>query len=260
MDISQSVWNEADASNNTAAPDGAPEGMAPSGVNDTMRADRGAIKRWYNHTIPLLTGGTPIAFTLSYSVAPALADGMTHLVQFNAANGNNATLNVNGLGAKPLYSYGASGWAQVPAGAITTNMISPVTYDAGAGVYRIQHINGVGSWTPVDGSGAGLAAFTGVSANYQVIGNLVYAYFILTYPVNASGANAVIGGLPLTTPNASYIQIPAFLDTHGNASGGFLRPVLNTTIANIINSTGTAATNSNMSGLTISALLTYPLS
>ena len=29
MDITQSNWNEADASNSTAAPDGWPEGMTP---------------------------------------------------------------------------------------------------------------------------------------------------------------------------------------------------------------------------------------
>jgi hypothetical protein len=45
MDISQSVWNEQDSSNSTPAPDGAPENMMPSGVNDVIRADRGAIKR-----------------------------------------------------------------------------------------------------------------------------------------------------------------------------------------------------------------------
>src|SRR5260370_12475424 len=93
MDISASNWNEADASNTTAAPDGAPEGMAPSGLNDVLRAHQGAVKRWYDWTIPKTTAGTSTAYTLTYSVAPgALVDGMTHLAQFNAANGNAPTL------------------------------------------------------------------------------------------------------------------------------------------------------------------------
>jgi hypothetical protein len=125
MDISQNVWNETDASNNTAAPDGAPEGMATAGVNDVIRADRGAIKRWYNQTIPKLTGGTSTAFTLTYGVAPtALAHGMTHLVQFNQACGASPTLNVNGLGAIPLHKYAAGAWGVLAANNVTTDTIA----------------------------------------------------------------------------------------------------------------------------------------
>jgi hypothetical protein len=137
LDISQSVWTELDASNSTAAPDGAPEGMAPSGVNDTIRADRGAIKRWYNRTIPLVTGGSSTAYTLSYSVAPtALADGDTHLVQFNAINGAAPTLNVNSLGAKPLHFWSTGGWGAWPANMVAIDQIVPVTYNSAAGTYR----------------------------------------------------------------------------------------------------------------------------
>ena len=78
MDISQSNWNETDDNNSTAAPDGAPGGMPPSGVNNTMRAMMGAIKRWYDQAIPRTTDGTgtSTAYTLSYPAAPtALADG-----------------------------------------------------------------------------------------------------------------------------------------------------------------------------------------
>jgi hypothetical protein len=55
-----------------------------------------------------------------------------------------------------------------------------------------------GTWTPTDGSGAGLT-FTSVSASYVKIGLLVFVQFDLTFPVTASGANVVIGGLPYTS-------------------------------------------------------------
>ena len=113
--------------------------MFPSGVNDTIRADRGAIKRWYNQTIPLVTGGTSTAYTLSYSVVPtALADGMTHLVQFNAANGVAPTLNVNALGAKPLQYYAAGDWRVVPSGLIGANQVLRVAYNSSAAAYRVM--------------------------------------------------------------------------------------------------------------------------
>ena len=47
MDISAANWSEDDNANTTAAPDGAPEGMAPSGVNNVLRAHQGALKRFY---------------------------------------------------------------------------------------------------------------------------------------------------------------------------------------------------------------------
>jgi microcystin-dependent protein len=138
MDISQSVWNESDDNNNSASPDGAPEGMAPSGVNNLIRADRGAIKRWYNQTVPLLTGGSSTAYTLTYGVAPtALADGMTHLLQFNQTNGAAPTLNVNGLGAKPLHYHCAGAWRVIPTGLFDTDDIVRVAYNVAAGAYRL---------------------------------------------------------------------------------------------------------------------------
>jgi hypothetical protein len=162
-DIPASNWTEADASNSTAAPDGWPEGMAPSGVNDSGRAMMGAVKRWYDWTVPLVTGGTSTAYTLSYAVAPgALVDGMSHLVQFNAVNGAAATLNVNALGAKPLHFYAGSAWGACPANMFAIDQIVRVTYNAAAGTYRCidtpmvlnQSVSGV---TAID--------FTGIPTN-----------------------------------------------------------------------------------------------
>ena len=137
-DISASTWSATDASNTTAAPDGAPEGMAPSGVNNTMRAIMGGTKRWYEWSIPKQTAGTSTAYTLSYSVAPAaLVDGMTHLVEFDQANGAAATLNINSLGAKPLHYYSAGAWRVIPASLFAANTIVHVCYNSSAGTYRI---------------------------------------------------------------------------------------------------------------------------
>jgi hypothetical protein len=143
MDIGASNWNESDTLNNTPAPDGAPEGMFPSGVNDTIRAVMGATKRWYDWSIPKVTSGTSTAYTLSYAVSPgALVDGMTHVVQFNALNGNAPTLNVNSLGATALQYYSAGAWRAVPAALFNTDTISRVAYNASAGAYRLLDVVG----------------------------------------------------------------------------------------------------------------------
>jgi microcystin-dependent protein len=138
-DIYASNWTETDASNSAAAPDGAPEGMAPSGLNDVLRAHQGAIKRYVNQQSPTGTGGTSTAFTLTYTVAPgALVSGMTHRVEFHAANGAAATLNVNGLGAIPLYYYSSGAWRAAPAALFDANQTFLVSYHSASGTYRIH--------------------------------------------------------------------------------------------------------------------------
>jgi hypothetical protein len=260
MDVTNSVWNEDDNSNTTAAPDGAPEGMAPSGVNNVLRAHQGALKRWYNWTVPKATGGTSTAYTLSYTVAPAaLVDGMTHLVQFHAANGASATLNVNSLGATPLYTYQNGAWAAAPTGILTADTLAHVSYHSSSGAYRVHKIQSSGTWTPTDGSGAGLT-LSSVSGKYQVIGNMVFAYFRVTYPTTSNGSTATIGSLPLTVPNQTYATIPSRIHVTSGTGNGFIVPVVNSTTATFVDSNSSGLTNANLSTLTISACVMYPAS
>lgn len=165
-DIGASNWNEADASNSTAAPDGWPEGMAPSGVNDSGRAVMGAVKRWYDWSAPLVTGGTSTAYTLAYSVAPTLVDGMSHLVQFNAVNGASPTLNVNALGAKPIHFYCGGSWAVLPANALTVDQIVRVVYNSAAGTYRAMYLP---MTLTQSASASSTIDFTGIPSNVNDI-------------------------------------------------------------------------------------------
>ena len=163
MDICASNWNEADASNSAAAPDGWPEGMAPSGVNDSGRAMMGALKRWYNWTIPKATGGTSTAYTLTYGVAPsALVDGMSFVVNFHTVNGTGATLNVNGFGLIPLRHYANGTWYNIPPGWIGADAIHRITYHQAGSIFRIVD----GDLTP-----------TGVSLTYRG-GNVPPGYLL----------------------------------------------------------------------------------
>lgn len=189
-DIPASTWSQTDGSNTTAAPDGAPEGMAPSGVNDVMRMMMGAIKRWYAWLVPATTGGTTTAYTLSYSVAPAaLVDGMTHVVLFNATNGTAPTLNINSLGAKPLYKYSNGAWGAVASGDITANMVCVVSYNSGEGSYRI-----LGS------------ASTGIGAAFLAVAQTFTALQTFTGGITAtSGTNTIA----LATGSSAVTQTQA---------------------------------------------------
>ena len=138
-DISQSNWTEADASNTTTAPDGAPEGMAPSGVNNMLRAMAGAIKRdWNLKGAVYTTGGTTTAYTLTPGTAPtALATGLTIRFIINATNTGAATLNVSSLGAKSLRKWDGSAYVAVAAGDLPANFVVDAVYNSGAATWDI---------------------------------------------------------------------------------------------------------------------------
>lgn len=98
-DVSQ--WDVDAASNNSASPDGFPEGMAPSGLNNSAREVMAAVARWYEQLDnTLTTGGSSNAYTISTNnLHAALADIGLIIAEANHANTGAATLNVDTLGA-----------------------------------------------------------------------------------------------------------------------------------------------------------------
>lgn len=58
-----STWSTTPANNNNSSPDGAPEGMAPSGVNDTIRELMARIREWYEDAQWIDLGLTPTRTT-----------------------------------------------------------------------------------------------------------------------------------------------------------------------------------------------------
>jgi len=120
----------------------------------------------------------------------------------------------------------------------------PATQNASANANTLDDYE-EGTWTPTDGSGAGLS-LTVVSASYTKIGRLVYAWCYVNYPVTANTALAQIAGFP-------FVQAPVSTYAHGNArSNGVaaLMQVQMTTGASdaiFFTAGGVNATNSNIS-------------
>jgi hypothetical protein len=106
IELSGSTYSETDSSNNAASPVGMPEGMNPSGVNDSWRASMGSIKRSYDRdhaTAATTVGGTANAITLAYSVPPtAYVKGEKFAFVAGFANTASTTVNINGLGAQQI--------------------------------------------------------------------------------------------------------------------------------------------------------------
>lgn len=140
----------------------------------------------------------------------------------------------------------------------TTNCSATNVLRPGIAVYNNEANNGKlsptfelkqTSWTPIDVSGAGLT-FTNANGYYELVGNTVYLQGSVTYPSTASGASAIIGGLPYTVFNNYAARAGASVDlTDGSVTGIIFK--INDTAIILKNNFSTDTTNANMSGSTI---------
>jgi hypothetical protein len=128
---------------------------------------------------------------------------------------------------------------------------------AGNGGSTISPYTSAGTWTPSDASGASLT-FTGVSASYTQIGNMVFAYGTLTYPSTANTSAAAVSGLPVTVANASYARV-CNLTLSTSTGVNEILPTLNTTTFGFVLN-GNAVTNSAMSLVGVRFICIYPAS
>lgn len=227
-DIYASNWNEDDASNNSAAPLGAPEGMPPSGVNDVMRAHQAAVKRYVNQQSPKLTTGSATAYALAYAVPPgAYVDGITFKVQFHTTNGAAATLNVNVLGAKPLHYHAAGAWRVAPPGLVDTDEVFEVAYHDATGAFRLVGFrNGTGRTEEFAGSGAPAGA---LFCNGQAVSRTDYAgLFAVIGTSHGVGNGTTTFNVPNhsgrfvlnATPGSTGGSVQHAHSVSGNATGG----------------------------------------
>lgn len=103
-------WDVAAANNNAASPDGFPENMAYSGVNDSAREVMAAARRNYGiFGDRNLTSGTSSAFTVTLPVTlTSIPLGFAMIVEFHTNPDDNATINVNALGADDIWRDGSN--------------------------------------------------------------------------------------------------------------------------------------------------------
>jgi len=121
-------WNIVDNSNNAAVPDGWPENMNYSEVNDTGRAVQGKLKRFFvDIGGSLAAGGVADAYTLTLSASyTAYFDGLYFVCSIPITNTGAATLNVNALGVKAIIDREGNA---LTAGALVADTIYPFHYD-----------------------------------------------------------------------------------------------------------------------------------
>lgn len=123
-----SQWSVTAGNNNASPPDGWPEGMAPSDVNNSARENMAALARWYGDLKGnIQSGGSASSYTLTTNNGYAALTDISILVfRAHATNNSGATLNVDGLGSRPLRIAGAV----IESAAIVQDTITMVAYNA----------------------------------------------------------------------------------------------------------------------------------
>jgi len=155
-------WSKTAASNANSDPTvNWAEGMAPSAVNDSARAMAARLREWADDiSSKTATGGTSTAYTVATNqVFDTLAHLNGELIAFvpHATCGATVTLNVDGLGAKPLRT---SPGVEVPAGMLIQGTPYVAAYsnvDSAfylRGFYQIPYTVPIGGLMPYLGSTA----------------------------------------------------------------------------------------------------------
>lgn len=121
-------WSTSAASNNSAAPNGFPEGMAPSGLNDAAREVMAAVARFYAEIGGSITsGGSSNAYTMTTSSSHStLAAGDIFRFEANHTNTGAATMTVDSAATDSIVMPDGDALA---AGAIQSGGIYTIVFD-----------------------------------------------------------------------------------------------------------------------------------
>lgn len=203
-EISSSSFSETDASNSAAAPNGWPEGMNPSGVNDSGRAGWGAIKRFWGRIQGRYAAtGSANAFVVTADAAlAAYVTGERYSFRANHTITGSASVNWGTAGVITLKKYTSSGTAVLASGDIQNGQPVTFEYDGTDAIVVSQLATDASGGTVTSvATGAGLTGgpITGAGTIDFDVNNLVEdtnpdlaADFVASYDTSASGHKKVL--------------------------------------------------------------------
>lgn len=194
-----------------------------NGSNWVYSATRGASQYqqndaqhiWYQAASG--TAGTAISFTQAMSI-----NGNGGLQVRNTIGVGNTTASTSGAG-----------------------ITFPATQSASSDANTLDDYE-EGTWTPVDGSGAGLSLSV-LDARYTKIGRMVECFAQITYPSTANTSSAAISGLPFTMATTGGGAYGAFTVYATEPTAVVWLNLSNTATSNAYTLGGASATNATFS-------------
>lgn len=226
------LWSRVASANATAdANINFAEGQAPSSVNDSARALMASAAGFRDDISgAIVTGGTSTAYTVSsYQVFDTLAhmNGMMLAFTPHATNGTTVTLNVDGLGAKPLRTAPA---VELMAGTLVQGTPYVATYNNSDGAWYLQSFFGNNPYNiPLAG---GLDYWGGTAPNSSFVFPIGQAISRTTYAtlfaIIGSTFGAGDGSTTFNLPDKRGRVSAANDSGSGRLSGGSLAATLGT--------------------------------
>lgn len=202
------------------------EGQAPSSINDSARAEMAAVAKYRDDIAgAITTGGTSTAYTVSsYQGYDTLANMDGKVIAFtpHATNGGTTTLNVDGLGAKPLRSAPS---VELPAGTLILGTPYVATYNNSSGVWYLQSFFGNPYNVPI---GSGMIWFGTSAPNSNFVFPYGQAVSRTTYATLFAATGTAYGaGDGTTTFNLPDLRgrVTAFLDNMGGSAASRLTTI-----------------------------------
>ena len=164
------LWSKTASSNATADPAVSwPEGMSPSQVNDSARAEMASVAKWRDDLYGLTTGGTSTAYTVTTNATYASASDMSGAIFTiipNATSGASPTLAVDGLTARAIN--------------ISTGVAVPTGYLVSGTPYLIKYVHASTEFIVLGQAGkntlAALDIITGTSETSIATGDTIPFY------------------------------------------------------------------------------------
>ncbi len=236
------TWSTSAASNNSA--DGSvnwAEGMAPSAVNNSARAEMASAAMWIkDNSGTLLTSGSTAAYTVtSKQVSTAVVDGYTIAVNFHASNDASATLNVDGVGAKQIQLIPGT---NLSTGDIVGGATHRLHYSSSSTAWLIQGANAIGA------SAVSSDKIAASSVAYSKIQNVTAGTLLGNGSTSAAAPAELTIGSGLTATSNS-ISAPAFPPT--SAYKNLVLKVTGTSSATLTADYATLATSGSTSFVTL---------
>lgn len=181
-ELSSSTYSETDGSNNSTSPNGWPEGMDPSGVNDSDRAGMGALKRFWDRIQgKFASTGSANAYVLTPDVAlAAYVTGERYSFRANFTCTGTSTLNISALGAKTIKKFAGSTAEALASGDIQNGQSVTVEYD-GTDLLMV---------TPLGNAGGG-GSVTSVATGVGLTGGPITGSGTIDFDVNNITAETV---------------------------------------------------------------------
>lgn len=216
------------ANNNSAPPNGAPEGWAPAAVNDTIRQIMADIAVEAQTNAVKVLGSVAGTNTITGSMSPALtaySGGMIVVFEPAATNTGAATIAINGLAAIDIKK---GNNAAIIAGDLVSGAEALMVYDGTSGVFLLINPQTItaGTYTPTVTGIANVSSVGTVETHrYQRIGNIVTVTGAvnLTLTAGANTLTTVSVTLPIASDFSAASDVAGVLcDTTNSGRGGYV--------------------------------------